>query len=389
MFHFHFPKLTLKVYLKKILHASPLFVIKTYSTFYFFFYRLKSICIPITQYNGIAREGGRPLRFCYIGRDSKTLQYWLSRIYQQYEKNHSRKLIPYWKLDKGINETINKYDLAIIEQANEYLNQLASQVAGFVLPRWLKMYMDIDTSLSLIGDSHDIRKRIRRHQLDFEIGHSEKDFLFFYEKMYKPYIERRHKKSAVVENSKMMLEEFKRKKSVIYFIIREGQRIAGLYLHLNDENPYLHAVGVLEGSDTILRMGVIGALYYFVLDDLRKSNFKRIDIGGTSPLLKDGLTAFKFSLGAMAIDIKNQKSTRLKLLPINDSCVVREFLISNTFVYFENGDLYCAVFKNNASEVTENKFPRHCFPISPLITMKSKVFSFDEQNNFSKYMAKT
>jgi hypothetical protein len=148
----------------------------------------------------------------------------------------------------------------------------------------------------------------------------------------------------------------------------------------------MHAVGVLNGSDDIMRMGVIGALYYFALTDHRKNNIKRVNIGGTSPLLKDGITMFKLSLGAKVSEIQHQNSIRLKLLPLGNSPAVKDFLTSNSFTYIENEYVYCAIFKDETKEESEIKFQKLYNQTNAMSVKQTRVFCFNTHNKLSEYI---
>jgi hypothetical protein len=180
----------------------------------------------------------------------------------------------------------------LIELRNKLVSQHTGKIFGFVLPRWVKMYMDVDLSLSNHKKIKDIRRLINKYSFDVEKVSSYHDFVFFYEKMYRPYIASRHRQSAVIEDCKKMLHDFRSEKSAIYFILYEGIRIAGLYEQTENGIPYMHALGVLNGDEDLLKMGVISVLYYYALVDHHNNKIKRVNIGGTSPLLQDGLTRF-------------------------------------------------------------------------------------------------
>ncbi len=108
-------------------------------------------------------------------------------------------------------------------------------------------------------------------------------------------------------------------------------------------------------AEDIMKMGVIGALYYFALVEHRKNNIRRVNIGGTSPLLKDGLTTFKTLLGAKASEYQYQNSVGYKLLALGNSSVVKDFLTSNPFTYLEDDHVYCAMFKDETTGESENR----------------------------------
>ena len=181
-----------------------------------------------------------------------------------------------------------------------------------------------------------------------------------------------------------MFKSFRSEKSTIYFVIKDGVRIAGLFVQDLEGMPTLRKLGILGGSDEILRMGVISALYYYVLADLKRNNFKRVNVGGTSPFLKDGLTKYKLSHGAKVSEIPYQDSPRLKMFPLEFSSAVKDFLIANSFINIENDFLYCNVFIDETKEEYVIKSQKIDDENNKLGIKKTRYFCFDSQNNLKE-----
>jgi hypothetical protein len=368
---------SLQNYLKKI---CPYAIIKIYKRLYSVWCQIRSFIVPVSEYSGLTNFGGSSLKFSYIGWDHKILSYWLNSIYTQNNLVWHKKLIPVWKVTHYINKNKKRIDIVLVEMAIEKMKQQISEEPGFILPRWIKMHLNVDLSLSIIGKHHFISRHIKKFSLESEMGNSEQDFIFFYENMYRPYIVSRHKDSAVIEEGKTMLKDFKGNKSRLYFVIKDGTRIAGLWEQNENGIPYLHAFGVLSGSDEIMRMGVIGALYYFAISDHQKNGIKFINIGGASPLLKDGLTHYKLLLGGQVSEIQKQDSLRLKLLPLKYSSAVDDFLRSNPFIYIENESIYCAVFKAEKDAGPDEEFQKQVVLANKAGAKETRVFRLNSLN---------
>jgi hypothetical protein len=371
-------------YLKNVFHHSPPIVIQTYQHLYIAYCKIRSFWLPVHIFHGFTHKEGCSLQFSYLGWDHKILKYWLDKIFSKYDQIPNKKLIPFWRINRYLKENSVKSDLALIELKNKLVEDYISLEAGFVLPRWLKMYFDVDLSLSIIEKDKDILRRIRKHSMKVEKGYSEQDFLFFYHMMYKPNIAHRHKESAYVENYKMMLQDFKRCNSLIYFITKDKKRIAGLYIQDFNGVPFAHANGILGGADDYLKMGVLGALNYFALKDQKENGIKCFRMGGTSPLMKDGLTRYKLSLGAKVCEIQQQDSIRLKLQPLVNTPAVKDFLKSNSFIYIENEKLYCAVFKDQSEEKPSIKYQLQDSQTKDIGVNKTRIFCFDSRNKLSE-----
>jgi len=369
----------LKKYLRKI---SPYAIIAIYRKLYSIWSKTRSFLVPVYEYSGFTGKKGGLLNFSYIGWDHKILSYWLCYIFSEYDQSPNRRLIPTWKIKEYLKKNTKRIDLAMIELTKDNIKQQVSKEGGFVISRWIKMYLDVDFTLSLIGNHHSIKRHIKKHSLIPEKGYSEEDFFFFYDKMLKPYVESRHKETAVVEDYHTMLEGFKKNKSKIYFVVKDGLRMAGLYEQHEKDNPHMYAIGVLNGSDKIMRMGVIGALYYFALSDYQKNNIKYVNIGGTSPMLTDGLTVFKQNLGAKVQEIQNQDWLRLKLIPLKNTSAVKDFFKSKPFMYFEDECIYCAIFKDEKN--SESEFQKLHLLAEKTGIKSIRIFCFNAKNQWSE-----
>ncbi len=370
-------------YLKKIYHLSPLFVMKAYLYLYSSYCKIRSNFLPLYVIEGLPNDSFHVLRLCYFGWDRKILGHWLKRIFQKYDQIQYIKLVPFWRIHKYLKYETLGCDLAILELNNEYIRKYTKNETGFVLPRWVKMYMDVELSLSLINKDRDILRLIKKNDLSMEKGSTDEDFQFFYDKMYMPNVITRHNDGPVIEEYKIMLKEFQICDSTIYFVIKDGQRVAGMYVQFF-ERPFLHALGTINGSNDVLKMGAISALYYFVLKDQMEHNVKHINIGGTSPLMKDGLTRYKLSLGAKVLEYQKQDSPRLKWLPLVNSSSVTDFLTSNAFVYIENENLYCAIFKDEAKKEPLRNYQKLYCRSTAMGLDKPRVFYFNSKNMLSE-----
>lgn len=333
-------------FLKRIFHTSPMFVIRFYSRLYLIWSRIRGFWLRINMYEGRSREGDHILKLIYLGWNDQVISYFLSFFFTDYSTLPSGKKILPWNLKEYVDEQQRNGALILVEMSNRSVRRHLKNVSGFVLPRWLKMYIDVDFSLSQNKRINDILRLIKKHSLGYEISDKVEDFDFFYYRMYSPYVLGRHGGSAVVENYKPMREDFSNYRSLLYFITREGSRVACIYERYYDNTPYIYALGIIDGSEEVMRMGVIGAMYYFVLENHMKNNIKTLKIGGTSPFLNDGLTFFKLSLGAKVLDLEFQDSLKLQLIH-PDTASAQKFLTANPFIFIEKDKIYCAVFRDD------------------------------------------
>ena len=300
-----------------------------------------------------------PFTFAYIGYDKKILEYFLNSIFEQYERIPGIRLVLAWKIEQYLNTLSAKSDLSLLELNTKTTRAKSRNIYGFLLPRWLKMHLDVDGSFDILSQKgHHIRRKIKKFNLSVEIGENREDFEFFYERMYKPYVQARHKGSAVIASYHEMFGHPCMESARIFFVTYRGQRIAGMYEQFFNGVPYLHAVGILYGSFEYLKMGAVGASYYFAIKDYKNHRIPRVNLGGTSPLLTDGLTRFKISLGGKISEFERQDSIRLKLMLLKYSPGLSAFLVNSGFIHFDRDQINCALFKDRSSEQTDPEFEK-------------------------------
>jgi hypothetical protein len=58
---------------------------------------------------------------------------------------------------------------------------------------------------------------------------------------------------------------------------------------------------VLDGSDDLLKEGVSTALYYFMLQEAYREDYKRLDWGLSRSFVTDGVTRYKLKWGSLPV----------------------------------------------------------------------------------------
>jgi len=350
------PAHTLVDLLRRIYHSSPWPVIWVYSKLYLAWSWIRSFWLPLHLYTGKTPERGEKFRFAYLGWNPLFLNYWLQKFMAQPEKIPTKKHIPIWRIRTFLDANMVNADLAMAELSKKLPKVKIGNSPAFVLPRWLKMYLDVDLTLAKIKKDRGIPKRIRKYGLEVEKSSSPEDYKFFYEKMYLSYVLGRHRGSAFIEDFKEMFHHSKGKGSILYFAKYDGKRVAGLYELKEEKGPHMYAFGVIDGSEEIMKMGVLGAIYLHALKEHQANGIKRVSFGGTSPHINDGLTMFKLFLGAMVLEIEQQDSPRLCLIPLMNTKAVKDLLVSNPFAFIEDNSVQCAMFKASGKEYPDEEF---------------------------------
>ena len=212
---------------------------------------------------------------------------------------HQTFLGRYWFSD--IPNLINRLniDMAVAEISRITFNYFRN-CDGYILPVWATMRINIDRPESDIFNKsktsfRDVIRRIRKYNLTYEISTDKKMFDFFNERFYLPYMKNRHGDEAFIEDLHSMWKSYKNPQIMV---VKENGNIAGMsFLRVTEEILYLKRTGLIDGNEEYLSHGVIGAVYYFGILEGLKMGCKYVDLGGSRPFLKDGLTRHKMGIG--------------------------------------------------------------------------------------------
>jgi hypothetical protein len=83
----------------------------------------------------------------------------------------------------------------------------------------------------------------------------------------------------------------------LHFVTRDGHRLAGICSIPSGDTLWLPLSGVRGGDPALLRAGVSVALYALTFEWARREGYVRVDMGRTSPFLRDGVHQYKRKWG--------------------------------------------------------------------------------------------
>ena len=339
--------------IQKIHHSLPPEVRGIYRFLIVFLRKIKKFVLPVHTFECfIGTEEGQSFTFMHIGWDDKLRAYWLDRLGNNYKHIKSNKILSIYT-SRLLNRSKSKVDLVLVEsgknaKSNAYIN-------GFMLPRWMEMIVDIESSLKKTKIKNIIRS-IKKHALTYEIKNSREDFDIFYHHMYKPFSLKRHGQSADIADYKHFANKYHKYKSELFFIVKDNETIASAYIEYIKDIPRVSAIGVKDADDNYFRMGVVGALYYFVMSFYLSKGIRKIFVGNTMPVLFDGVTEFKMQLGAKPFvnDLKNKQKTFLFPLSANQNMI--QSLHLNPFFYLNINHLNICTFNAASFFHTKEEF---------------------------------
>ncbi len=82
----------------------------------------------------------------------------------------------------------------------------------------------------------EVKRRIRKHAMEFEFRNTKKDLDLFYHKMYQPLLKERHSGSAEFAGYRMLEERLIRGASLLYISIG-GKPMAAQIIDKSDDLP--------------------------------------------------------------------------------------------------------------------------------------------------------
>lgn len=216
--------------------------------------------------------------------------------------------VPVWALPSFLKRLAVDADLTVARVdrvsarlffENDYLVVPESIGCRLMLPVDLDKLAHASTSVK-----EDVRT-LRRERLTAEVSHREADCEAFYSSMYLPFIKKRHGEFAVIHSLHQLRRAFRR--GGIIWVRRGDQRLAGGLFEQRGDVLRWVALGTAEGNLTLMKQGVLAALYIFEIKCAEERRCASIDFGGTPPILNDGLLRFKRKWGVQLAD-KHQTS---------------------------------------------------------------------------------
>lgn len=387
------PVLTfLRNFPKKTHHALPPQIQSLYIHFYWkllyildtYIKTILRTYLPVFVFEGTEKDEKQDLIFAYAGTCLNTQGYWAQRLFPSGFRKQF--LGRYWfrKIPQILKERSPGCDLLLTE-TNDLTSKILSQKPGFKTARWVRMEIDISKPLKKIWKrgKNDVPRRIRKHKLECEMTRDLTSLEDFYFNMHLPYIKARFEATVDLPS----YSETKKMLSIgeLFLIKKQDRTLAGTLLEYHKNKPKMRILGVRDGNWEYVRYGVVGATYYFSIIEMQKRGFKKLHIGGTRPILNDGLTKYKISISAEIIPEKPTFKHSLWMTLLKDSPSLRDFLTKNPFVYFSKENKPCrAFFMKKNQDMTRNEFQKKYRLTNCGGLEKTKIFLFDTDTTLSE-----
>ncbi len=318
------------------------------------FFRMR---LPLTIFEGQDVSGHAPLTLAYFGEKAQDIEYWTGLLLAPGFKKNVLGKAWLWQVRNTMKKVSPSCSMLVVETTPLTLKML-SKHKGLRSTQWMRMAIDIPESVEATWGnrryrSSDIVRRIRKNKLSYVTSTAPEAFDDFYYNMYIPFITAKHKKEALTADYFTIKNLFL--KGLLLFIKQGENVLSGQIIVLGKETAVLKVLGIKDGKEEYLRLGVIGAMYYFALIEMKKRGYKVLDIGRTRSVFMNGVTKYKINLGARLQPGISLWKDGMFIEFMKDTPGLRNFLIHNPFLYYKEGAGACrALFvENNQFESKE------------------------------------
>ena len=154
---------------------------------------------------------------------------------------------------------------------------------------------------------------IRKNGFSCSVSREHDDFLWFYERMYRPYALAKFGELAALSS----FDDLERRmaQGFLLFVSDASQRIAGSLCFVTGDTFTYYKVGVLDGSRSHVSRGAVSALYHYQIEHARRLGCRHVELLSSRPLLDDPVYTYKRKWGADRSRGRAPRVARPPLLP--------------------------------------------------------------------------
>lgn len=281
--------------------AKPLFYHQRRWALFLF----KGRSLKIIEMRGLSAGSCQPLRvICFMG--GKSLDYLRSILFEEGNADcfeHGQCSI--FQLPAYAARFAPEADLILVDRMT-VIRWKPPSGEWLTAPTWVRMVMDFkpgDTweawDRFLMQKQEMNIKRFRRAGFQARESQDPQDFDFFYDRMYVPLIQDRHKGYGVVDKKGDLWGYFNHGR--IMFALDDQRPVAGDFSFRQGEVFFGVNNGILDGNREWMKKGVLSFLYYMAIQWCVENRIRRFDVGEIRPLVQDGVYKHKSQWGFEAV----------------------------------------------------------------------------------------
>ncbi len=248
--------------------------------------------VALTVLHGPTATGGEG-RVLFAG--APTAAAWLaSRFFAAPPARAPLGSIPIWSIAAALARHRDTVDL-VVARVDRVSAALALHATPVAVPEWVGTHVPVPTDVATAcrrrkSLAHNLT-RMRRAGFVPEVSHGAADFAAFYDRMYVPFVERRHGDATVVTHRSRLRRCFRQ--GGVMWVRRGTERVAGLLFRVRGGTLDLVVIGTAEGALDPLHEGAAFALDVFLFEHARRLGCTTVDFGGSRPSPRDGLLVYK------------------------------------------------------------------------------------------------
>lgn len=236
----------------------------------------------------------------------------------------------------GSPDLLPDADIVIVGTSSARARELPAS-AALVVPMRVHFVIDLDADLETVrgriskSERRHFRRRSRSRQWEWTVETDPAWFDFFYDRIYRATMARRHGTHQRTETRDAAYECLFRA-GRLFVLTQNGERVGARLCHWNPVTRVLTSrlLGVLDGADEHYQAGVIKAMHFFLIEWAAANGVRRVDFQGTEAFLSKGTYQSKRLLGARVVLPPNHFGRkRLWLQVRRDTPRVRDFLVAN------------------------------------------------------------
>lgn len=294
---------------------------------------------------GCERNSGLPLRILYIGHHDN-FAFLVRRACSEHRVVERHDRIESVNASSWVARLQDRVDLVCVDVELFYCRPFRG--GGYLeVPPWIRQKLRVGETWDQVVASFrrntrrtDLRK-VRKHGFTFRTVRGEREIEDFYHRMYVPYLRSRFDDEVIIEPEWKVRRQYR--KGEILQILRDGNVVAAVLLHMADGRLAYVWVGVPEWIGSEPPDGAFSALFYFTILFGFENGCSEIDFLGSRPLLNDGLFRYKRKWGTCVSDSPVPRGDLL-VRPRRLTPAVCAYLEANPFIVRDGKELVGKVF---------------------------------------------
>lgn len=318
---------------------------------------LRNMRIQLWALKGLESNSKQELAILFAGKEAN-INYFVKLVYGQDGTVSYLGKTWFFQIPKIAERKKDIYSMFISDIPIILLRNVKN---SFQIPCWVDAKVDISKDLNLmIKKNKSLRSQLQnigKYALNFEVTKEESRLRDFYYNMHLPYIMKRYPNSSMIDKYETIKKTLPNSELLV---IKSGDKeIAGGRIGYKGQKAYFLSLGVKDAETNYVKIGALGALYYFTLQYLKDKGFQKVDLGLSRPFLTDPVLTYKKRWGIKIAD-SSQEYFLIKQLKETDAA--KAFLVTNPFIYIDKRQLNCAVFINENTSIDQNMLediPKH------------------------------